>query len=159
MVKTISIAGTTADFLLLIIGSFFSIFLIIGLVCNRFLRIVIHVSRSLIKGSYLFIAILSLIFPLYLVYVILYHILSLFITLPSVLMNRNFVYTLKNGVIDGFQNDLLSISRMRQEDNSNEDNIHSINPIISSNDNIQLSIISRIDDSGNYLNNIPYILY
>ena len=158
MVKTISIAGTTADFLLLIIGSFFSIFLIIGLVCSRYLRVVIHVSRSLIKGSYLFIAILSLIFPSYLVYVILYHILSLFITLPSVLMNRNFVYTLKNGVIDGFQNDLLSISRMRQEDNRNEDNIHSINPIISSNDNIQLSIISRIDDSGNYFNNI-HILY
>ena len=64
------------------------------------------------------------------------------------LMNRSYVYTLKDGVIDGFQNDLRP-KRMLNDDTC-IDNFNSINPILSSNQ-IELSTISRIDDTGNNL--------
>jgi len=145
-VKTISLAGTVADFLLLFLGALLSIPLVFIYITLRFLRLIRYLSKSSFAGSYLLIGILSTLFPFYVIYSTLLHVLSLFITLPLSFMRRPFVYTLGNGVIDGFQSSLTSNS-IDKKNATHDSYFGDFNPIIM--EGVEMSTHTRIEDDIN----------
>lgn len=150
--KTISLAGTMADFILLICGAVLSIPFMILFIIYRFGKLVSHLYKSPFRGSYLLLSILSFLFPLYLVYIIVLHILALFTTLPIAIYKRPFVFTLENGVIDGFQSSLAN-QTVDQKRHDSTFGYEDFNPLASQRE-VEMSSHTRIedDDRGNIQN-------
>ena len=146
IVKTISLAGTVADFLLLGLGALLSIPLVFVYIIFRFSRLIRYLSKSSFPGSHLLIGVISLLFPFYLIYSTLLHILSLAMTLPRSMLRRPFVYTLGNGVIDGFQSSLTSNS-IDKKHATRDSHFGNFNPIFM--EGVEMSTHNRIEDDIN----------